>query len=180
MKEEKTEIVVTGAASLDDVHKFIRYYHLRLRRKFYLIYSSIMMVLMSFLIYHAFKNSSTSPQRAFSLTIFSIGLGLTVAMIIIPILIKKRTKTVYKLDPTLSTEARYIADDKGIKIEMINDVERFYEWNSTLKSYEFSDMFLIYVNSLLLIFLPKSFFETQEDIDEFRKLLSQKTKKSKR
>ncbi|MFL2116609.1 YcxB family protein [Marinilactibacillus psychrotolerans] len=176
MKEENKQIVFTGALSLADTYKSTRY-QLIIRRKYPMIYISIMTFSMSFLLYYAFKDESTSQQKAIIMTAASVAIGLIGGLTILYFLIKKRTATFYKLDPAISKEAVYIANDHGIKIEMINEVVRWYEWKDLLNSYEFKDMFLIYVNSISVIYIPKSFFKTQEDINEFSTLLLQKTKK---
>lgn len=176
MKEENKQIVFTGALSLADTYKSMRY-QLIIRRKYPMIYISTMTFSMSFLLYYAFKDESTSQQMAIILTAATVTIGLIGGITVLYFLIKKRTETFYKLDPVVSKEAKYSANDLGIKIEMISEVARWYEWKEILNSYEFNDMFLIYVNSISVIYIPKSFFETQEDINEFSTFLSQKTKK---
>ncbi|MFL2099066.1 YcxB family protein [Marinilactibacillus psychrotolerans] len=176
MKEENKQIVFTGSLSLDDAHKFTRY-QLIIKHKYPLIYLSAVAFSMSTVLYYAFKGETTSQKMAIILTAATVTMGLIWGLTVLYFLIKKRTATFYKLDPAISKEAVYIANDHGIKIEMINEVVRWYEWKDLLNSYEFKDMFLIYVNSISVIYIPKSFFKTQEDINEFSTLLLQKTKK---
>lgn len=175
MEKEKNEIVFTGSVELSDLYKSNRY-QLRIRRKYSLIYIGIMVVVMFYILYNAFDNVSNTSQGVFLWTIGTIILGLTLGLVARNILIKKRTESLYNLTPTLSNKTKYIANDLGLKIEMINELDRFYEWKNMLKSYEFSDMFLIYINSQALLFIPTSFFKTQEDVSDFSKLLSRKTK----
>lgn len=176
MEEEKNEIVFTGGLKLSDLHKSNRY-QLRIRRKYSLIYIGIMVVVMFYILYNAFDNVSNNSQEVLFLTMGTIILGLTLGLITLNILMKKRTKSLYSLNPTLSNKTTYIANDLGLKIEMINELKRFYEWKDMLKAYEFSDMFLIYINSQALLFIPKSFFKIQKDVNDFSKLLSRNTKK---
>lgn len=175
MKEENKQIVFTGALSLDDAHKSTRY-QLIIKRKYPLTYLSTMAFIMSFVLYYVFKDESTSQQKAIIMTATSMTIGLIGSITILYFLIKKRSENLYKLDPAVSKEAKYIANEFGIKIEMINEVVRSYEWKDLLESYEFSDMFLIYVNSMVIIYIPKSFLETLEDVRDFSRLLSQETK----
>lgn len=166
----------TGSLKLDDLHKSNRY-QLRIRRKKSLIYSALIVVIASYILYNAIDNLSyASPFVILLLTVGTVGLGLILGIIGSRILIKKRTESMYSLNPTLSNKTTYIANNIGLKIEMINELDRFYEWKDMLKSYEFSDMFLIYINSQALFFIPTSFFKTQEDVSDFSKLLSRKTK----
>ena len=58
---------------------------------------------------------------------------------------------------------------------MTNKMVQWYEWSDVVKSYEFSDMFLVYVNPTVVIYIPKYFLDTQEDVKAFSTLLSQKT-----
>ncbi|MCI3028852.1 YcxB family protein [Desemzia sp. C1] len=178
MEEKKTEIIFKGGLKLEDMHKSNRY-QLRIRRKRSLIYIGIMVGIMFYILYNAIDNiSNSTSQGIFLSTIGIIFLGLVLGIIVGRTLIKKRTESLYNLNPTLSNKTKYIANDIGLKLEMINELERFYEWKNILKAYEFSDMFLIYINSQALLFIPKSFFETQEDADYFSNLLSCKTKKT--
>ncbi|GEQ33776.1 YcxB family protein [Marinilactibacillus psychrotolerans] len=175
MKEENKQIVFTGALSLDDLYKATRY-HWIIRRKYPLTYLGIMVSVMSFILYNAFKDESTSQQSAIIWTAFTVAIGLIGGIIALYFLIKKRTKTLYELSPSAGKEATHSANDLGIKIEMINEVVQWYEWSDVFKSYEFSDMFLVYVNPIVVIYIPKYFFETPEDVKDFSTLLLQKTK----
>jgi hypothetical protein len=174
MKEENKQIVFTGALSLGDLHKATRY-QWTIQRKYPLAYIIVFLSLMSFMLYKVFMNETPSPQMAILLTAFTVIIGSIVGLTALYFAIKKRTETIYKLDPALSKEARYSANDLRIKIEMINEVVRRYEWKDILKSYEFSDMFLVYVNAMIVIYIPKYFFDTQEEVKDFSALLSQKT-----
>lgn len=174
MKEENKQIVFTGALSLDDLYKATRY-QWTIRRKYPLTYLSIMVSLMSFLLYNAFKDESTSQQSAIIWTAVTLAIGLVGGITILYFLIKKRIKTLYEVAPSAGKEAIHSANDLGIKIEMINEGVQWYEWKDILKSYEFSDMFLVYVNAIVVIYIPKYFFDTQEEVKAFSTLLSQKT-----
>lgn len=175
MKEENNQIVFTGALSLDDAHKSTRY-QLIVKRKYPITYLVVTMSALSFLLYYAFKDESTSQQTAIILTMGTMAVGLICLAIAAYYIYKKRSKDLYTMDPIISKEAKYTANDDGLKIEMMNEVVRYHKWEDLLESYEFSDMFLIYVNSISIIYIPKSFFETQEDTKNFGTLLSQKTK----
>jgi len=174
MKEENNQIIFTGALSLADLYKATRY-QWTIQRKYPLTYLSVMMFVMSFIVYNMFLNISTSQQEALILTAFSIAIGLIGGVIGLYFLVRKRTKTLYELDPTLSKEATYSANDLGIKIETKNKGVQWYEWSDAVKSYEFSDMFLVFVNPAIVIYIPKYFLDTQEEVKVFSTLLSQKT-----
>lgn len=174
MKEENKQIVFTGALSLDDLYKATRY-QWTIRRKYPLTYLSIMVPAMSFILYNAFKDESTSQQSAIILTAITVVIGLVGGVTILYFLTKKRIKTLYELSPSAGKEATHIINDLGIETEMINEGVQWYEWSDILKSYEFSDMFLVYVNAIVVIYIPKYFFETQEEVKAFSTLLSQKT-----
>lgn len=175
MEEEIKQIVFTGALKLEDTHRSTRY-QLIIKRKYPITYLVVMMSALSFLLYYAFKDESTSQQTAIILTMGTMAVGLICLAIAAYFIYKKRSENLYTMDPIISKETKYTADDGGLKIEMMNEVVRYHEWENLLESYEFSDMFLIYVNSISIIYIPKSFFETQEDIENFGTLLSQKTK----
>lgn len=174
MKEENNQIIFTGALSLDDLHKATRY-QLIIRRKYSLTYTIVFLSLISFLLYKVFIDETTSQQMAILLTAFTVVIGVIVGIIASYFAIKKRTKTFYELDPTLSKEATYSANDLGIKIEITNKMVQWYEWSDAVKSYEFSDMFLVYANPAIVIYIPKYFLDKQEEVKAFSTLLSQKT-----
>ena len=87
-----------------------------------------------------------------------LAIGLIGGIIALYFLIKKRTKTLYELSPSAGKEATHSANDLGIKIEMINEGVQWYEWSDVVKSYEFSDMFLVYVNPISRYLYSKVFF----------------------
>ena len=137
MKEENKQIVFTGALSLDDLYKATRY-QWTIRRKYPLTYLSIMVPAMSFILYNAFKDESTSQQSAIILTAITVVIGLVGGVTILYFLTKKRIKTLYELSPSAGKEATHIINDLGIETEMINEGVQWYEWSDILKSYEFS------------------------------------------
>ncbi|SDB89752.1 YcxB-like protein [Pelagirhabdus alkalitolerans] len=85
---------------------------------------------------------------------------------------KRRAIKEYKSDQLIKHEINYIFSHDGIH-QKIRRSNNYYEWNDIQVAIEQKDMFLLYVSKNKAIVLPKSFFESSEKIDLFKKIISE-------
>ncbi|NLP29005.1 MAG: YcxB family protein [Clostridia bacterium] len=114
----------------------------------------------------------TSIPRLILLLFLTIGLGFITAAIFNCIRIKK-LKCVYKSSKGMETDKIYITKEEGLLCKDEKG-DSLIKWKDIYKIEEKPDMILIYTTPIQTAAILKSFFETESDLAEFKKILRDK------
>lgn len=77
----------------------------------------------------------------------------------------------YKTDPILKNERQFSIQKDGLHISTKNS-EVFYGWDGLRSACDYKNIYLLYVSALRMIMIPKRFFDKEEEIEAFERLLS--------
>ncbi|USK91834.1 YcxB family protein [Rossellomorea marisflavi] len=84
--------------------------------------------------------------------------------------VKVRTSKEYKSDPLIQNKITYTFSENEIK-QTFGRSAGYFEWSNLRSVHENKDMFRLYVSKSKAIILPKRFFDSSSEIDQFKKLL---------
>lgn len=88
------------------------------------------------------------------------------------VVIRVKATREYKSDQLIKNELTYTFSDAGIhqkRGRSINDID----WNEIVSIKEFAPMFLIYLSRNKAMIIPKRFFESEEEIKLFKKMVNE-------
>ena len=89
-------------------------------------------------------------------------------------LIIRRAAKEYDSDTLIQQEIHITIHQQGITQEIKGRTRSFYEWGNIVKGYESKYLFLLYVSKNKAILLPKRFFRTEADMEQFKRMTNQK------
>ena len=78
----------------------------------------------------------------------------------------------YKSEPSIKGEMTYISSDEGIRLKCESS-DAFFKWEEIQKAILVRDMFILYVTIMKAIVIPTRFFDSEEDIDLFKNIISE-------
>ncbi|WP_392389068.1 YcxB family protein [Gracilibacillus massiliensis] len=90
--------------------------------------------------------------------------------------IQKRSYREFYSDHLATKEIRYTINSQGINYQSGRS-HVYIEWENIIKGYEHNDMFCLYISNMKAILLPKRYFESNDDISSFKKLISENSNK---
>ena len=79
----------------------------------------------------------------------------------------------YDQNPMLKQKMKYVISTNTIRLTS-EQLQSKYSWEEIRSTVEYKDMFLLYVTKTSALILPKRYFQTKEDISQFKALLQEK------
>jgi hypothetical protein len=163
-KEFKLEYELTS----NDYYKFNKWYNLNQTKKFYLIVAIIFLGLLVFNIINSIKYKSISNIIVFLLIVSFLIIYIT---IISPLIIKIRSKKIFKEDKLLKSKIDLILNDKYINEKTKNSNLKL-EWNDLHKIIFLENYIYLMIARNRSIIIPKK--ELKEEILQFIKIKENK------
>lgn len=107
-----------------------------------------------------------------------VGLGCIIWYVGMMLLIRFNQTLQIKRIPAYGMTLHYTVTEAGLR-STVGELETFLPWNLVLKSMATPDGVLVYPQSNMFNWLPKTAFASESDYDRFLHLISAKTKHSK-
>lgn len=82
----------------------------------------------------------------------------------------------YHSDPLAKIERKFNITSTGITENIIGKSHTDFEWNDIRKSFELNNIFVLYLSNKTALLIPKSFFDSKEDIASFKEIANEKLK----
>ncbi|KGP73376.1 YcxB family protein [Pontibacillus yanchengensis] len=86
--------------------------------------------------------------------------------------IKIRSSREYKSDPIIQREITYHFTDDGIN-QYLGRSTTYLEWKEVLSIYEHKEMFQLYISKNKAIVLPKRYFQSSDEVNQFKHIIHQ-------
>ncbi|UCZ53515.1 YcxB family protein [Bacillus shivajii] len=160
----KEEVTVSGALKLDDLLHHNRYHN----KKFVLGYFLFAFILMFILSANAITGS------LILVVIINGFIALLVAgtvTFIFIFLLRLKVSKEFKSDQMIKSEMTYTVNEEGIN-QTLKRSNTHYEWTDILSVYEQDVLFQLYVSKNKAILLPKRFFETKQERELFKDIVT--------
>ena len=161
---QSKELSLSGKLTLED---FIKYNHYHMNRGLKLYFAVCFLVL--FLILQMPMSGS------FFLILFFAGIPALVLSSLLYVFarqVKKRQAiNEYKSDQRIKHTISYTFSTDGVR-QVVTKSDNHFEWEDFLELQEHTEMFLLYVSKNKAIVLPKRFFHSSGQMDDFRSKVS--------
>jgi YcxB-like protein len=161
-------LTVNGIVTKEEFNKFGLYHF----KRFHIITFYFLLVVV-FLVFAI----PTSTMVELDVYIYFIGLygviSLVSSLLVLLIgktAVKVRSSKEYKSDTLIQNNITYTFSEYEIQ-QTFGRSAGYFEWSNVRSVYEDKDMFRLYVSKSKAMILPKRFFDSDSEIDHFKKLL---------
>lgn len=117
--------------------------------------------------------------------IFTLILGTSIALIVSSLgflwgkLVHRiRAANEYKSDQLIKSEISLILSPQEIE-QKIRRSTNYYPWSEIIAAYEHKDMFRLYISKNKAILIPKTFFTSQDEMEQLKELVNKNMEKGK-
>lgn len=174
------ELSIKGTLSLEDFLMYNKYHS----QKFIKIY-----FIFSFFTLSALLIIQEMPQLLGASLLFSaivlipkfilaLILSFLVILFVKKIILKRQATKEYESDQLAKTETCYTFSNEGVN-QKVRRSNNHYSWSDFQLSIELEEMFLLYVSKRKALVLPKRFFSSNDDIELFKRIVSENMDNSK-
>lgn len=162
--------MLTGTIQVEDLIS-ANWVHIRPRRTLALI--DITLLALFFLaVILAFFGGRREPDWQDWLMLLLVPCVATIVAFVVPY----KCRRAYEQRKDLQKECTLLPSDEGLSFKSA-DVEGMKAWSDYLKWKEGKSVFLLYVSDNLYQLVPKRFFATEADIENFRDTLTRRVKR---
>ncbi|WP_058308596.1 YcxB family protein [Gracilibacillus massiliensis] len=167
-------VIVNGIRTLDDFKKFHTYHFEKIKRN-YVLFTTILTMLLYFIVIQMIFSYVFDFNNVWLLS-FVVALILSLltaaaSIFFMKVAVNYRSVSEYKSDPTLQYEIIYHFSKDVIKQEKGRSIE-YFKWNEIFSVNEHQDMYLLYVSKYKASIVAKRFFETRDEEELFKLLVS--------
>ncbi|WP_083686829.1 YcxB family protein [Jeotgalibaca sp. PTS2502] len=157
-----------GQLQLEHLKKLNLYrYHMRRKGSalFFLIFFSLFFLYMHYVM-----------EFSVLATILIMLGGIVIGVIVGFSLLNRALTKEYVRDPAAHSEFIYTVTESGIEMES-DRIRHFLGWEEFSAVFEYADMFILTVTPIKVNAIPKTFFNSTEEVEEFRRITNRKIPK---
>lgn len=165
---ESIEIRLSINVDYNDYKRFVLYHG---RKTIIIEILFIIAAYVGTLVYLILSDDELLDLSLFLLIMIPLGI-ITIAVVIFVLrqIALYRIKRIYKSDKLFQKLQNYTINDTGIKMESESG-NGTMKWDEVFRVDESKDSFLIYLSRIKALMLPKKFFDNDEQMKLFRKLV---------
>lgn len=168
MIEEEPILKFKGQLQLEHLKK-MNLYRYHMRKKVYVLFFLVFFSLFFLYLHYVMEFSVL-------ITLLTILGGIVLGAVVGFSLLNRTLTKEYARDPAAHSEFLYTVTESGIEMES-ERIRHFLGWEEFSALFEYTDMFILTVTPIKANAIPKTFFNSAEEIEEFRKLAERKIPK---
>ncbi|OIJ14539.1 hypothetical protein BKP35_06590 [Anaerobacillus arseniciselenatis] len=154
-------IIIEGQLTYEEFKQYSEYHTKKILMRYFI---SVFLIMFIAIYITMFEEFGWFLTVALPLSITYIG------FVFLKFILKMINKRHYDQNPMLKQKMKYVISTKTIRLNS-EQLQSKYSWEEIRSTIEYRDMFLLYVTKTSALILPKRYFQTKEDISQFKALL---------